>query len=93
MTVLSKSSHFRAFTPIFVAIAEPQLPEPTSATFSGIVDLLSALVVCGAAFTRDRIGTGRHLSRFAAPQMARCDRVLTELGGQEMRKAQKKSHA
>jgi hypothetical protein len=37
MTVLSKSSHFRAFTPIFVAIAEPQLPEPTSATFSGIV--------------------------------------------------------
>ena len=33
----SKSAHADALTPIFVAIAEPQLPEPMSATFSGIV--------------------------------------------------------
>ena len=33
----SKSAQADALTPIFVAIAEPQLPEPMSATFSGIV--------------------------------------------------------
>merc|ERR1719201_1150981 len=36
-TLSSKSAHADALTPIFVAIAEPQLPEPMSATFSGIV--------------------------------------------------------
>ena len=36
MTLSSKSPQAAALTPIFVAIAEPQLPEPMSATFSGI---------------------------------------------------------
>ena len=36
MTLSSKSAQAFALMPIFVAIAEPQLPEPMSATFSGI---------------------------------------------------------
>ena len=33
---MSNMSFSRTFLPILVAMAEPQLPEPTSATFSGI---------------------------------------------------------
>jgi hypothetical protein len=35
-TVSSKSAHLAALMPILVAMAEPQLPEPMSATFSGM---------------------------------------------------------
>ena len=47
MMVSSKSPQAAALMPILVAIAEPQLPEPMSATFSPPMAMCGGLVVEG----------------------------------------------